>query len=358
MRNEPGLVSIITPCYNAAAFVAETIESVAAQTYPAVEHIVVDDGSTDATWSILQSFSSKVDALRLPANRGASFARNRGVERADGKFLMFLDADDLISQHTISALVTAVQDDPSAIAFAPWRRLQLIGGRWAESPAEVPAPALGDPLRGWLLNRWVPPCAVLWRREAYERTGGWDERLTLNDDGDLMMRAFVRGCRLVAATGGKALYRHHGDTHLSLSNDVFSERQLRSLLLVLENLSEELHRNGKLSRYQDWLGRSYYRLASLSFQQEATLIGRECVVHAENLVGRQATGRIWPGRLLTLLLGVERKERLVEALASIGLMTPTRRGTRAARRFYSQQQATLIPPSAPAAHVRQLEGDS
>jgi glycosyltransferase involved in cell wall biosynthesis len=337
MRDEPGLVSIITPCYNAARFVAETIESVAVQTYAPVEHIIVDDGSTDESWAIIESFGSRINAVGLDHNRGGSYARNRGAERARGEFLMFLDSDDLIAPDTLGALVMAVRARPAGIAACPWRRLRLVEGNWVEAPPEASPPLLHDPLRGWLQNCWVPPCAVLWRRDAYERTGGWDERITLNDDGDLMMRAFVRGCSLVSAAGGQALYRHHGGTRLSLSNDVFSEAKLRSLCIVLENLTGELQRAAKLPIYRAWLGRAYYRVAAMSFQQQAPQIGRDCVAHAENLVGRRAAGRTWPGRLLTLLLGVEWKERVVEALASVGIMTPTRRRTRAARRLYAHR---------------------
>lgn len=341
MRYEPGLVSVITPCYNTARFVAETIESVAAQTHPSVEHIIVDDGSTDESWAIIESFGSRVQAIRLEQNRGGSHARNRGAERARGEFLMFLDADDLIAPDTVSALVTAVRPHPRAIGACPWRRLRLVQGRWVDAPPEASLPLLQDPLRGWLQNSWVPPCAVLWRRDAYECTGGWDERITLNDDGDLMMRAFVRGCSLVWAAGGQAWYRHHGGTRLSLSNDVFSEAKLRSLCLVLENLTTELQRAAKLPVYRASLGEAYYNVAALSFQQEAPHVGRKCVARAMELVGRRPTGRIWPGRLLTLLLGLESKERVVEALASVGIMTPTRRKTRAARRVYARRAAAV-----------------
>jgi glycosyltransferase involved in cell wall biosynthesis len=337
MRDEPGLVSVITPCYNAARFVAETIESVAAQAYAPVEHIIVDDGSTDESWAVIESFGSRINAVRLDRNRGGSYARNRGAERARGEFLMFLDSDDLIAPETLGALVMAVRAQPAGIAACPWRRLRLVEGKWVEAPPEASPPLLHDPLRGWLQNCWVPPCAILWRRDAYERTGGWDERITLNDDGDLMMRAFVRGCSLVSAAGGKALYRHHGATRLSLSNDMFSERKLRSLYLVLENLTDELQRASKLPAYRALLGGAYYPLATVSFHQGAPQIGRDCVARAEKLVGRRAAARTWPGRFLALLLGVERKERVVEALASVGIMTPTRHKTRSERRLHGRR---------------------
>ncbi|MEZ6146240.1 MAG: glycosyltransferase [Planctomycetaceae bacterium] len=92
--NEP-LVSIIIPCYNAAEFVAEAIESAAGQTYGNVEVIVIDDGSTDESVDVLRSFGDRIRWETGP-NRGACAARNRGLELAQGEIVQFLDSDDLL----------------------------------------------------------------------------------------------------------------------------------------------------------------------------------------------------------------------------------------------------------------------
>ncbi|HLL84058.1 MAG TPA: glycosyltransferase family 2 protein, partial [Longimicrobium sp.] len=177
------LVSVVTPCYNAAPFVAETIESVLAQTHPAVEQIVVDDASTDGSWEVVERYAAahphRVRAVRLEANRGGSHARNRGAELARGEMVMFLDADDTIAPDTLGALAEGAGGHAGSIAYCPWERSKLApGGDWVATPPDVPLPS-PDPdeaLRGWLAgSSWVPPCAVLWTRAAYERTGGWDE---------------------------------------------------------------------------------------------------------------------------------------------------------------------------------------
>ncbi len=194
------MVTVVIPCYNAAPFVGETIESVLAQTYANIELIVVDDASRDGSWEVIQSYGEQITALRLEENRGGSYARNRGAERARGEFLMFLDADDLIAPETIEALVQAVREQPGAIAACKWQRLVRTEGAWITVPGEVPLPPpVADHLAGWLEGSWVPPCAILWRRDAYERTGGWDEELAANQDGDIMMRALLEGARLVFA---------------------------------------------------------------------------------------------------------------------------------------------------------------
>jgi glycosyltransferase involved in cell wall biosynthesis len=343
MISGENLVSVITPCYNAAPFVAETIEAVAAQRYPGrVEHIVLDDGSTDGSWSAIERFGDRVRAVRLPENRGGSHARNQGVALARGAYLMFLDADDVISPETIGFLVEAIRDRPGAIGACPWLRLQqAAGGEWDEAPSEIPFPLPVDALRAWMEGCWVPPCAILWRRDTYDRTGGWDERITLNDDGDLMMRALAGGAYIVPAAGGKALYRSHGEGRLSLSQDVFSPRRIQSMWMVWENLAAALERHGKLSAYQETMGLGFYRLALTCFQQGLRETGRRCLQAGERLAGRRVVARTRPGWLLTWLLGYEAKERVVDILAPLGIVTATRRRMRALRSGFGHGE----PPS-------------
>jgi len=149
------LVSVVTACHNAEPFVAETIESVLAQTYRAVEQILVDDASTDGSWSVIERYTAahpdRVRALRLETNRGGCFARNRGAEQARGELLMFLDADDLISPDSVAALVEVVRDVPRALETVGLQNKanslpnQLSGGeqqRVAIARAIVNRPAL------------------------------------------------------------------------------------------------------------------------------------------------------------------------------------------------------------------------
>ncbi|MFL5574689.1 MAG: glycosyltransferase [Gemmatimonadaceae bacterium] len=327
IRDGRGVVSVVTPCFNAAAYVAETVASVAAQTYRPVEHVVVDDGSTDGSWDVVRGFGDRVVAERLAGNRGASAARNRGFARATGDFIMFLDADDVLEPGAIAALVAMVRDRPATVGVCPWARLRRSGdGAWTVAPAEVAYPPGADPLRGWLEGRWVPPCAVLWRRDAYAVTGGWDEAVTYNDDGDLMMRALARGVTLVAASG-EALshYREHGGERLSVSKNLFSETHLRSGFRVLEKLTHELEARGILPQYAEAIGIAWHRMASKMFREGQPELGRVCELLGERHSGRRAVSRTALGRLLVRALGAERKERLVEALARYGLATGERR---------------------------------
>ena len=341
----PPLVSVVTPCYNAAPFVAETIESVLAQTHPSVEQIVVDDASTDGSWEVIERYVAlhpgQVRGVRLEANRGGSHARNRGAELARGEMVMFLDADDTIEPDTLAALARAAEGEPGSISFCPWVRWKLGGsGAWTAAPADVPLPS-HDPaeaLRGWLTGAaWAPPCAILWTRAAYERTGGWDEDLTLNDDGDLMMRALAGGARLVPSGGGMARYRTHQAARMSVSQTFLQESKLRSQVRTLEKVRAALAAQGRLAEFAEALGVGYQLAAYSGFKSGHLELARECLRTGEEFAGRRAVAPTRVGRLLVRVLGMERKERLAQLLARAGMMTPQRRSLARLRRMQAEQ---------------------
>jgi glycosyltransferase involved in cell wall biosynthesis len=322
----PSLVSVVTPCFNAAPYVAETIASVRAQDYARIEHIVVDDGSEDESWQVTQSFRDSVTSIRLGRNHGGAYARNRGAELARGDFLMFLDADDVIHPATISALVAAATNRPGGIAICPWRRLVCHAGTWISQPAELPLPTPGtDALRGWLEGVWVPTCAVLWRRDTYNQTGGWDETLMLNDDGDLMLRALAEGAHLAMAAGGEGLYRVHPVTRLTVSGMGLHRQRLTSQVDILRRLAIRLDGKGLLAQYHEAIGIAYLRIASKAFRVGYLELGRNCMQLGEGLAGRRAVARTRIGRALERVVGVERKERMVKLLAKMGLASSQRR---------------------------------
>ena len=91
----PPLVSVIMPAFNSARFVGQAVQTVLAQTYPQVELIVVNDGSTDETETVLAPYANRIQIINQ-ANQGVSAARNTGIRAAQGQYIAFLDADDLM----------------------------------------------------------------------------------------------------------------------------------------------------------------------------------------------------------------------------------------------------------------------
>ena len=324
------LVSVITACHNAEPFVGETIESVLAQTYPSVEHILVDDASTDGSWSVLERYAAahgRVRALGLESNRGGSHARNRGVELARGEFLMFLDADDLVSPDALASLVDAARDRAGSIAVCDCELLrQDAGGSWRAEERDVPElTEHGDVFRAWLENTaWPPTCSVLWRRDAYELTGGWGEEMARDQDTDIMLRAFAAGVSFVEARGGVGYYRLFDGSRGTVSSGT-SPAKLQSSMRVLEKITAEIERQGRIAPYRHSIGVYYHQLALQQFQAGYPELGRESLRRGEGFAGRHVVSWTPLGRFLERTLGMERKERVVRGLARLRIMTPSRR---------------------------------
>lgn len=108
------LVSIIIPCYNKAAFLGETLQSVLNQTYTDWECILVDDGSTDSTLAIAKAYYEKDSRFHyfLKKNEGVSIARNYGIKRAKGNFIIFLDADDVLANFSLAKRLESFSNYP------------------------------------------------------------------------------------------------------------------------------------------------------------------------------------------------------------------------------------------------------
>lgn len=120
-----GLVSIITPCYNGAEYVRETIESVISQTYPEWEMIVVDDGSKDHSADIVREYEARDSRIRLvqQKNAGSAAARNNGIRRAEGQYIALLDADDLWHPDFLEKQLAYMKKHDAVIVYCSYRRI-------------------------------------------------------------------------------------------------------------------------------------------------------------------------------------------------------------------------------------------
>ena len=192
MKDQP-LVSIITPLYNRATLVGETIDSVIRQTYPQWELLIVDDGSTDGSYKIADGRARQEGKIRVLKRdrepKGAPTCRNIGLERASGTYVIFLDSDDLLAPHCLTQRVKASQNYPDHdfLVFPVQLFEQEVGDRQTLFFRYFHQ----DYLTSFLLqSHWIT-MSPIWRREALLRLGGFDETLTCMQDGDLHTRALI-----------------------------------------------------------------------------------------------------------------------------------------------------------------------
>jgi glycosyltransferase involved in cell wall biosynthesis len=179
---------VVIPAFNAERFIRDAVESVINQTYPAHECIVVDDGSTDATPQIVESYDD-VRLIRQP-NRGVSAARNRGAAAASGDAVAFLDADDVCMPERLDRQVSALAADASVCLCAALLVDEDLDPIRVLRTAPVPTRASLLLQEGTLSG--VSSSAVLSKR-AFDAVDGFDERLSTSADWDFLFRALSIG---------------------------------------------------------------------------------------------------------------------------------------------------------------------
>lgn len=206
-------VSIVMPCYNAAAHLPASVGSVLAQTFPDWELIAVDDGSTDGTQAWLKAQADRRIRTLSQPNRGVSAARNAGLATAKGRYVAFLDADDTWSPHFLEHMLTALESRSDAVlAYCGWQNLGLPGGRGEPFvPPDYENAAKAETLFAGC--RW-PIHAALVRREAVLAANGFDPTLKNAEDYALWLRVATTA-PIVRVPEVLAFYHFHGGEQAS-----------------------------------------------------------------------------------------------------------------------------------------------
>lgn len=182
------VVSVIIPTFNRWPLLSEAVESVFAQTYSDFELIVVDDGSTDETQKELAKFHSRL-RLFVKAREGVAAARNFGVSRAIGRYVAFLDSDDLWQPKKLEIQTAFMEKDP-AVQICQTDEIWLRNGIRVNPKSRHQKPS-GDIFIRSLQLCLVSPSSVMMTKELFSRFGGFDERFPVCEDYDLWLRIAV-----------------------------------------------------------------------------------------------------------------------------------------------------------------------
>lgn len=213
------VVSIITPSFNRATLVTETAASILAQTYPHWEWMIVDDGSTDNSWEVLQSLAKQDSRIKIfqrdRGPKGACVCRNIAIEKSTGKYLVFLDTDDILAPFCLEQRVKAIQQQPDTdfIIFPLllfWKELNDKNLLWNIEKEN-------DELMRMLIND--PICqgtGTLWKKNKFVEIGMWREDLKIWQDVELHIRSFLWPVKHIKRMDLPP------DVHLRMSDDSLS----------------------------------------------------------------------------------------------------------------------------------------
>lgn len=205
------LVSIVVPTYNRADLLGECLRSALAVRWQRLEVIVVDDGSTDHTETIVRSFGERVRYQRL-TNGGAANARNVGLHLARGEWVQFLDSDDLLLPTKLEVEVPILQQTGSDMVFGDYAFFKEEPGHFTRTFAGRDA---GADWITFFLAENTQTAVPLHRRETLIAQGGWRLDCLCVDDYELHLRRAFKGARIRYAPGVRSIARDHGGERFS-----------------------------------------------------------------------------------------------------------------------------------------------
>ncbi|TXK46970.1 glycosyltransferase family 2 protein [Pontibacter qinzhouensis] len=230
------LVSVLIPVYNSGEYISESLNSVLNQTWENVEIIIVDDGSIDNSYTVAKAFESEKVRVFKQENKGACAARNFAFSVSNGEFIQYLDADDLLSPDKIEKQLYLISNTPKSVASCTWGRFYdsitdfkpevKVVNKDYEKPVE------------WLIDSWSGRGAAqtsvwLTPREIISAAGGWNEELSLNQDGEFFARVLLQTETIKFCPSVFVYYRSGNKNSISKINN--SEGKAESLLKSFES---------------------------------------------------------------------------------------------------------------------------
>ena len=260
------IVSVIVPCYKQAHFLSETLASVQSQTLKEWECLIIDDGSPDETESVAKSWVEKDGRFLYfrKENGGLANARNFGIVRARGRFIQFLDSDDVIMPNKFQLQVQRLSGCPAhSVSFCDWERGSENDIYTPPNPRHYLPPILGEVTSvyelaaDWETRLSIPAHCFLINKVFFEQGVLFDETLASHEDWDCWMKIFIRAEKIIYSPEKLAIYRNHPesmtknfekmkqgflnaiDLHLNNSS---SNRELKAILRVKRAEVELIYR--------------------------------------------------------------------------------------------------------------------
>lgn len=241
------MVSVVIPCYNYSHFIRATLEGLQQQSWPNWEALIIDDGSTDNTAEVVQSFAILDKRIKyfVQQNSGPSIARKNGVLQSKGSYIQFLDADDLLEPDKFRIQLNLFAAQPGIdIVYGnvryfrnnPWSKDEWTNTFWGQEEEWMPKiSGHGDSLLiQSLKGSFGPVNCFLYRRRVFERIGGWDTGLRAAEDYLLSLKCVLAGCSFLfhEQPGSYALVRIHNANTSRDTKWVYNlERKMRIELM-------------------------------------------------------------------------------------------------------------------------------
>lgn len=212
------LVSILIPAYNSEQWIADSLESAIAQTWPNKEILVVDDGSSDRTLTVARRYESKTLKVVSQPNQGAAAARNKAFSLSTGDYIQWFDADDLLVPDKIATQCAALDRCPArTVASGPWAYFlhRHQRAKFSPTPLWQDLTPLEWMLRKMEQNLHMQTATWLVSREVTEAAGPWNTQLLVDDDGEYFCRVLLHSGGVKFVPQAKVLYRASGAASLS-----------------------------------------------------------------------------------------------------------------------------------------------
>ena len=303
-------VSVCIPCFDSVRWIAQAVQSALDQTWPDVEVIVVDDGSTDGSLAVLENFGGKI-RLISGAHRGGNHARNEAVRAATGEWIQFLDADDYLEPEKIARQLAETCSGADAdVLYSPvW--IETVKGDHATRELSETSPA-ADIHTQWIAWQIPQTGGCLWRRAALGAIGGWREDQPCCQEHELYLRALKAGHRFVFAPTAHAVYRVWSEETLCRRDPGLVVRERTRLI---DELRAWLEESGQwTATHQRAAGRACFEMARTIAKYdmlEAAAYHRDRRTHGMLYLDGPAAPSAY--RLAHWLFGFKAAERLAAA---------------------------------------------